>query len=336
MRIEQNFSLEKYNTFHLPVKTRWFMEYESEEDVQKILRDEYFQECLSTHIGQGSNLLFINDYNGIILHSAIRGMEVVSEDEATVSLRVGAGEVWDEVVAYAVSKGWGGIENLSLIPGEVGAAAVQNIGAYGVEIKDVIESVEAWNRLTFEKHVFTAEECGYGYRSSRFKDPHQDPHFITYVTLRLEKFPVFNIEYGALNQRLSDKALTLENVRETVISIRKEKLPDTESLGNAGSFFMNPLITDEHFERIRKEYPDVPSYPAEKGKVKVPAGWLIEKCGFKGQRHGNVGVYEKQALVLVNFGGATGDEIALFAESIRAAVKERFGIELMPEVKYIA
>ena len=263
-------------------------------------------------------------------------MEVVSEDEATVSLRVGAGEVWDEVVAYAVSKGWGGIENLSLIPGEVGAAAVQNIGAYGVEIKDVIESVEAWNRLTFEKHVFTAEECGYGYRSSRFKDPHQDPHFITYVTLRLEKFPVFNIEYGALKQRLSDKALTLENVRETVISIRKEKLPDTESLGNAGSFFMNPLITDEHFERIRKEYPDVPSYPAEKGKVKVPAGWLIEKCGFKGQRHGNVGVYEKQALVLVNFGGATGDEIALFAESIRAAVKERFGIELMPEVKYIA
>lgn len=336
MRIEQNFSLEKYNTFHLPVKTRWFMEYESEEDVQKILRDEYFQECLSTHIGQGSNLLFINDYNGIILHSAIRGMEVVSEDEATVSLRVGAGEVWDEVVAYAVSKGWGGIENLSLIPGEVGAAAVQNIGAYGVEIKDVIESVEAWNRLTFEKHVFTAEECGYGYRSSRFKDPHQDPHFITYVTLRLEKFPIFNIEYGALKQRLSDKALTLENVRETVISIRKEKLPDTESLGNAGSFFMNPLITDEHFERIRKEYPDVPSYPAEKGKVKVPAGWLIEKCGFKGQRHGNVGVYEKQALVLVNFGGATGDEIALFAESIRAAVKERFGIELMPEVKYIA
>ena len=335
MRIEQNFSLEKYNTFHLPVKTRWFMEYESEEDVQKILRDEYFQECLSTHIGQGSNLLFINDYNGIILHSAIRGMEVVSEDEATVSLRVGAGEVWDEVVAYAVSKGWGGIENLSLIPGEVGAAAVQNIGAYGVEIKDVIESVEAWNRLTFEKHVFTAEECGYGYRSSRFKDPHQDPHFITYVTLRLEKFPVFNIEYGALKQRLSDKALTLENVRETVISIRKEKLPDTESLGNAGSFFMNPLITDEHFERIRKEYPDVPSYPAEKGKVKVPAGWLIEKCGFKGQRHGNIGVYEKQALVLVNFGGATGDEIALFAESIRAAVKERFGIELMPEVKYI-
>ena len=336
MRIEQNVSLEKYNTFHLPVKTRWFIEYENEEDLHKILRDEYFQECLSIHIGQGSNLLFVNDYNGIVLHSLIRGIEVVAEDEHSVHLRIGAGEVWDDVVAYAVSKGWGGIENLSLIPGKTGAAAVQNIGAYGREIKDVIESVEAWNRLTFEKHVFTAEECGYGYRLSRFKDPHQDPHFITYVTLRLEKFPVFNIEYGALKQRLSDKALTLENVRETVISIRKEKLPDTESLGNAGSFFMNPLITDEHFERIRKEYPDVPSYPAEKGKVKVPAGWLIEKCGFKGQRHGNVGVYEKQALVLVNFGGATGDEIALFAESIRAAVKERFGIELMPEVKYIA
>lgn len=336
MRIEQNFSLEKYNTFHLPVKTRWFMEYESEEDVQKILHDEYFQECLSMHIGQGSNLLFVNDYNGIILHSAIRGMEVVYEDESTVSLRIGAGEVWDEVVAYAVSKGWGGIESLSLIPGEVGAAAVQNIGAYGVEIKDVIESVEAWNQLTFEKHAFSVRECGYGYRSSRFKDPHQDPHFITYVTLRLRKSPAFNIEYGALKQRLADKKLTLNTIREAVISIRREKLPDTDVLGNAGSFFMNPLVTEEHFRRICEKYPDVPSYPAEGDKVKVPAGWLIEKCGFKGQRHGNVGVYEKQALVLVNFGGATGDEIALFAESIRVAVKEHFGIDLIPEVKYIA
>ncbi len=336
MRIEQNYSLEKYNTFHLPAKTRWFMEYDSEDDLQKIIHDEYFQECLSIHIGKGSNLLFINDYNGIVLHSAIRGMEIVHEDTDTVLLRVGAAEVWDDVVAFAVKNGWSGIENLSLIPGEIGAAAVQNIGAYGVEIKDVIESVEAWNQLTFEKATFSAAECGYGYRHSRFKEAEQDPYIVTYVTLRLSKRPTFQLNYGALREKLEGKELTLDAIRETVIAIRREKLPDPDELGNAGSFFMNPIISREHFTQIRSQYPTIPSYPAEEGKVKVPAGWLIEQCGFKGKRHGEVGVYEKQALVLVNFGGATGDEIALVAESIRAAVQERFGIELMPEVKYIA
>lgn len=336
MRIEQNFSLESYNTFHLPVKTRWFMEYFDEEDIRKILRDEYFQECLSIHIGKGSNLLFINDYNGIVLHSAIRGMEVVQTEAETVWLRVGAGETWDDVVAYTVDRGWYGIENLSHIPGEVGAAAVQNIGAYGVEIKDVIAQVEAWNRFTQEKHIFTAEECGYGYRMSRFKDPHQDPHFITYVTLKLSRKPIYHLEYDALKQRLEGKELTLSLVRETVTAIRREKLPDPAELGNAGSFFMNPVITEEQFREICQKYPDAPSYPVEEGWVKLSAGWLIEQCGLKGKRHGNVGVYEKQALVLVNYGEATGDEIALFAENIRTAVRERFGIELMPEVKYIA
>lgn len=336
MRIEQNYSLEKYNTFHLPAKTRWFMEYDSEDDLQKIIHDEYFQECLSIHIGKGSNLLFINDYNGIVLHSAIRGMEIVREDTDTVLLRVGAAEVWDDVVAFAVKNGWSGIENLSLIPGEIGAAAVQNIGAYGVEIKDVIESVEAWNQLTFEKATFSAAECGYSYRHSRFKEADQDPYIVTYVTIRLSKRPTFQLNYGALKEKLEGKELTLDAIRETVIAIRREKLPDPDELGNAGSFFMNPIISREHFSQIQTQYPTIPSYPAEEGKVKVPAGWLIEQCGFKGKRHGEVGVYEKQALVLVNFGGATGDEIALVAESIRAAVQERFGIELMPEVKYIA
>ena len=332
MRIEQNFSLEKYNTFHLPVKTRWFLEYADEADLQKVLHDEYFQECLSQHIGQGSNLLFVNDYNGIILHSAIRGMEVVRETDESVWLRIGAGETWDDVVAYVVSQGWGGIENLSGIPGETGAAAVQNIGAYGAEIKDVIDTVEAWNQLTFEKHCFSAEECGYAYRWSRFKDPHADPHIVTYLVLKLAKNPVFNLEYGALKEV---KEPTLAKVREAVLAIRGEKLPDPNVLGNAGSFFMNPLVSKEHFERIRQAYPEVPGYPTG-DKVKVPAGWLIEQCGLKGKRHGHVGVYEKQALILVNYGEATGDEIALMAESIRAAVKDRFGIELMPEVKYIA
>lgn len=335
MRIEQNYSLEQHNTFHLPVKTRWFMEYESEEELEKILHDEYFQECLSTHIGSGSNLLFINDYNGIILHSSIKGINVVGEDENHVVIRVGAAELWDDVVACAVSKGWFGIENLSLIPGETGAAAVQNIGAYGVEIKDVIESVEAWNQLTFEKVRFSVADCDYSYRNSRFKNPHLDPHIITYVNIRLSKKESFSLDYGQLREKFSDVQPTLQKVRDAVIAIRREKLPDPSVLGNAGSYFMNPVIPVEQFDKLKALYPAMPSYPASEGKVKVPAGWLIEQCGFKGKRHGEVGVYEKQALVLVNFGGATGDEIALVAESIRTAVNDRFGIELMPEVKYI-
>lgn len=334
MQIKQNYSLEPHNTFHLPVKTRWFMEYDSEDDLKKILRDEYFQECLSTHIGAGSNLLFLNDYNGIVLHSRIRGMEVVAEDEASVVLRVGAGEVWDEVVAYAVERGWHGIENLSLIPGEAGAAAVQNIGAYGVELKDVLVSVEAYNQLTFEKKIFPVEDCGYGYRESRFKDPHQDPQIITQVNLRLSKRPAFTLDYGQLGERVGAEP-TLRAVRDAVIAIRREKLPDPAVLGNAGSFFKNPMVDAGDALRLRERYPEMPVYPAADGKVKIPAAWLIEQCGFKGKRHGDVGVYDKQALVLVNYGGATGDEIALVAESIRTAVNERFGIELMPEVKYI-
>lgn len=336
MRIEQNFSLEKYNTFHLPVKTRWFMEYETEDELQQILRDEYFQECVSLHIGGGSNLLFINDYNGIILHSRISGMTVVEETDDQVSLRVGAGEKWDDVVAYAVSRGWGGIENLSLIPGEAGATAIQNIGAYGVEIKDVIETVETYNQLTFEKRVFTNEECEYGYRASYFKDEHHDPYIVTHVTIRLSKKPVFSINYGNLQEELATyPEVNLETIRQAIIKIRQEKLPDPEVYGNAGSFFMNPVVAVEHFERLTKEYPEMPSYPCSEGKIKVPAGWLVERCGFKGKSHGSVGVYEKQALVLVNLGDARGHEIALVAESIRTAVNDRFGIELIPEVKYV-
>ncbi|MBE6302091.1 MAG: UDP-N-acetylmuramate dehydrogenase [Parabacteroides distasonis] len=336
MRIEENYSLEKHNTFHLPVKTRWFMEYATEEELGRILRDEYFQECFSLHIGSGSNLLFINDFNGIILHSQIKGIQVLEETEETVLLRIGAAEVWDEVVAYAVTKGWGGIENLSLIPGEAGAAAIQNIGAYGVEIKDVIEAVETYNQLSFEKRIFTKEECLYGYRDSYFKNEHNDPHIVTYIQIRLQKKPVFSINYGNLKEELAKyPEITLQAVRDAVISIRRQKLPDPEVLGNAGSFFMNPVIPAAQFETLEKQYPEIPSYPAGEGKVKVPAGWLIEQCGFKGKSHGQVGVYEKQALVLVNLGDAKGHEIALVAESIRTAVKEQFGIEIVPEVKYV-
>lgn len=336
MRIEENYSLEQHNTFHLPVKTRWFMEYDNEDDLTRILRDEYFQECRSLHIGSGSNLLFISDFNGIILHSNIRGIEKMSETDDFVLLRIGAAEAWDNVVAYAVEQGLGGIENLSLIPGEMGAAAVQNIGAYGVELKDVVENVEAFNQLTFERKVFSNDECSYGYRTSRFKDEQKDPYLITYVTIRLQKNPQFKLCYGNLEHELSGKnEITLKAIRDAVIKIRREKLPDPEVCGNAGSFFMNPVVESDKFETLKTKYPEMPAYPSADGKTKLAAGWLIEQCGFKGKTHGAVGVYEKQALVLVNLGDAQGYEIALVAESIRTAVQDRFGVELMPEVKYV-
>lgn len=336
MRIEENYSLLAYNTFHLPVKARWFMEYENEEELGRIVRDEYFQECISLHIGCGSNLLFINDYRGIILHSQIKGIQLMEENEDTALLRIGAAEIWDDVVACAVSKGWGGIENLSNIPGAAGAAAIQNIGAYGVEIKDVIESVEAYNQFSFEKRIFTKEECQYGYRYSFFKNEHNEPHIVTHILIRLNKKPVYALQYGELKETLAGyPAITLSHIREAVIAIRKEKLPDPGIIGNAGSFFTNPFITEQHFNKLKAQYPDMPYYPASNNQIKIPAAWLIEQCGFKGKNHGQVGVYGKHALALTNLGNANGHEIALVAESIRSAIKERFDVELTPEVKYI-
>ena len=254
MRIEENYSLEKHNTFHLPVKARWFMEYTNEEELGRIFRDEYFQECLSLHIGSGSNLLFINDFNGVILHSQIKGISVAEETDDSVLLRIGAAEKWDDVVAYAVSKGWGGIENLSGIPGEVGAAAVQNIGAYGTEIKDVVETVETYNQLSFEKRMFTNEECLYSYRDSFFKNEHNDPHIVTYVNIRLSKKPRFSVNYGNLKEELAKyPEITLQAVRDAVISIRRQKLPDPDELGNAGSFFMNPDEASSQLEKVQHQ-----------------------------------------------------------------------------------
>lgn len=336
MKIEQDYELEKHNTFHLPVKAQYFVEYQTEQELQLILSDEYFRECRILHIGSGSNLLFLDDFAGIVLHSAIKGIEKTKEDDKHVYLRVGAGVNWDDLVAYAVLNGWGGIENLSFIPGETGAAAIQNIGAYGVEVKDVIETVEAFERSTRTKHTFTREACKYDYRSSIFKTAYEDQYIITYVTICLSKQPQLSLSYGNLNEALAGyPEVSLATVREAVISIRRQKLPDPGQCGNAGSFFMNPVITSSHFEELKLRYPSIPSYPAPGGKVKVPAGWLIEQCGFKGKSYGTVGVYEKQALVLINLGNATGTEISMLAESIRMKVATQFGIEIVPEVKYI-
>lgn len=336
MRIEQNYSLERHNTFRLPVKSRWFMEYSSEEELERILHDEYFQECHSLHIGSGSNLLFLNDFNGIILHSAIKGITVAEVSEESVLLRVGAGELWDDVVAYAVSHGWYGIENLTGIPGEAGAAAVQNIGAYGAEFKDAVEKIEAYNRLTFEKVAFMKSDCDYAYRYSRFKNEYNDPCIITYIYIRLSKRGELNLAYAGLKELLRNvESPSLADVRRAVAALRAEKLPDFEKLGNAGSFFMNPVVERPCFERIRADYPSMPFYEVDADHVKIPAGWMIDQCGWKGRALGRAGVHDRQALVLVNRGGATGAEVMALAEAVRRDVKEKFGVEIHPEVNYI-
>ena len=285
-------------------------------------------------MGGGSNLLFLNNFSGTVLHSVIDNINIVAEDDNSVSVRVGSGVVWDDFVAYCVEKGWWGVENLSLIPGEVGASAVQNIGAYGVEVKDVLQSIEAISVDDLSKRIFTNAECNYAYRDSIFKKSLKGKYVITYVTYRLSKKANPNIGYGALKSVLAENP-SLKEIRDAIIAVRNSKLPDPKVYGNAGSFFMNPVIPMEQFVALQSRYPDIPSYPASDGYIKVPAGWLIEKSGWKGKSLGNAAVYEKQALVLINRGGATGMEVKHLADTIIEDIKEIFGITLHAEVNYI-
>jgi UDP-N-acetylmuramate dehydrogenase len=336
MQIEQNYSLLKFNTFKLDVKTRWFVEYASETDLQKLLQDEFFLSQPFWHIGQGSNLLFLGDYEGIILHSGIRGITVLKEDDRHVRLKVGAAEIWDDLVACCVNNGWGGIENLSLIPGEAGAGAVQNIGAYGAEVAGAIEEVHACSLKTGEKEVFSNEACHFSYRHSFFKEPqNRGMYCITHVVYRLNKKPQFKLDYGNVTDYLSGKEINLKTVREAIVAIRKNRLPDPDVTGNAGSFFMNPTVCLTHYGSLKQHYPSIPHYPVNNELVKVPAAWLIEQCGLKGKTVGGAAVHEKQPLVIVNQGNATGSDIARLAAEIQQAVKEKFSIELQPEVNYI-
>ena len=335
MKIEENYSLLSHNTFGIKANTRWFISYDSEEELQKILSDEYFQSLPFLHIGSGSNLLFLSDYEGIVLHSAIPDIEIVAEDEKTVELKVGAGCIWDEFVQYATNKGWGGTENLSGIPGEVGASAVQNIGAYGSEVKDLIVSIEVYDVLTKEKRQILNTECGYAYRQSRFKNEWKDKYIITSVIFSLLKQPQYNIEYGNLRELLSGKEVTLQTIRDAVIAIRDSKLPNPKIDGNAGSFFMNPYVEKDHYEVLKQKYPNMPSFPVSEKQVKIPAAWLIEQCGLKGFQMGKAAVHDKQPLVLVNKGGAVGQEIADLALHVQDTVYQKFGITISPEVIYI-
>ncbi|MFR3055836.1 UDP-N-acetylmuramate dehydrogenase [Phocaeicola coprophilus] len=332
-----NCSLLPYNTFGMDVKASRFVEYASVEELRGLWNVEREAVARALHIGGGSNLLFASDYEGLILHSAIKGYTVVKETEEEVEVRVGAGEVWDDFVAYTVANGWYGAENLSLIPGEVGASAVQNIGAYGVEAKDLIVSVDTFGLETGEERRFMQEECRYAYRESVFKQELKGKYAVTFVTYRLKKHPVFHLEYGNIRAELEKQGcqVDLENVRRIIIAIRQAKLPDPKVLGNAGSFFMNPVVPKMQFEALLAQYPDMPHYPVDDAHVKIPAGWMIDRCGWKGKRVGHAGVHEKQALVLVNCGRATGKEVMHLAEEIVASVRERFGVTIRPEVNYI-
>ena len=315
----------------MDVKADRLIEFASEDELKSALTDAVKPLLF---MGGGSNLLFLNDYRGTILHSTIDSIEVTAEDSTSVTVRAGSGVVWDDFVACCVEQGWWGVENLSLIPGEVGASAVQNIGAYGVEVKDVLQSIEAISVDDLSRRVFTNAECNYAYRDSIFKNILKGKYVITYVTYRLSKTTIPNIGYGALKSVLPENP-SLKEIRDAIIAVRNSKLPDPKVYGNAGSFFMNPVIPMEQFVELQSRYPEIPSYPASEGYIKVPAGWLIEKSGWKGKSLGNAAVYEKQALVLVNRGGATGMEIKHLADTVIEDVRKMFGITLHAEVNYI-
>jgi len=337
IRIEENYPLLTHNTFHLQANARYFAEYGSVEELTELLSFSWIKDYPVFHIGGGSNLLFKGDYPGIILHSAIKGIEKVGEDAQSVLVKVGSGEVWDDVVACVVGAEWYGAENLSQIPGEMGAAAVQNIGAYGIELKDIVDSVEAVESATGKIRVFNSAECRYGYRESVFKQELKDKYIITHVILRLKKSPVFHLEYGNIQSELAKAgcSITLKNIRQTIIEIRESKLPDPLKTGNAGSFFMNPYVAIPKYLLLKQEYPQIPHYPVSEELVKVPAAWLIEQCGWKGREWGGAGVHDKQCLVLINRGEATASEIVDLAANIQASVKEKFDIDLTPEVIYV-
>lgn len=337
MKEIKNYPLLPHNTFGMDVKASLFIEYASVAELKSILANKDFLSGQWLHIGGGSNLLFRKDYAGTILHSAIRGYEIVAENEREIEIKVGAGEVWDDFVAYAVSHNWYGAENLSLIPGEVGACAVQNIGAYGAEAKDLIVQVETVEVKTAKERSWSKEECRYAYRESIFKKEGKGKYIITYVTFRLSKLPAFNLEYGNVRGELEKRGceVTLQNVRSTIIAVRRSKLPDPEIQGNAGSFFMNPIVPSSHYEALKEQYPDMPHYDVDGARVKIPAAWMIDRCGWKGKQIGRAGVHTRQALVLVNCGGATGDEVISLAAQIQESVFQKFGIRISPEVNFI-
>lgn len=337
-----NCSLLAHNTFGIDARCSRFLEYASVEEAQQVallLREEGLPYII---VGEGSNLLLTKDYDGIVVHSAILGCKEVSVDGANadeVYVSYGSGVTWDDVVAESVSNGWHGAENLSLIPGEVGASAIQNIGAYGAEAKDLIYKVEAVEIATGKVVEFGVDECAYSYRQSRFKHEWKNKYLITHVTYRFSRHYSPDLDYGNIRQALAAKGVegmpSPELLRQTIIEIRQAKLPDPKVMGNAGSFFMNPIVGRDVYERLAAQYEAMPHYVVDSDHIKIPAGWMIEQCGWKGKSLGRAGVHDRQALVLVNRGGATGNEVVALYEQIIKDVKKKFGIEIHPEVNVI-
>ncbi len=342
MQIHDNCSLLPYNTFGIQAQARALVTYDSAEELLQALHlyHSTYAGLPLLHIGAGSNLLFLTDFPGMVLHSCIGGVTVLGHEGDDVLVRVGAGVEHDAWVARAVASGWHGLENLSLIPGQVGASAVQNIGAYGVEAQDVIERVEGVSLTTGESRSWDNAQCGYGYRSSVFKGPLRGQYAITHVTYRLHRTFQPRLDYGALRSTLQSQGIdasqvTAEQLRQVIIGVRQSKLPDPKVQGNAGSFFMNPVVSREVWHRIQTAYPSAPHYDVDGEHVKVPAGWLIEQAGWKGRALGRAAVHDRQALVLVNRGGATGADILALCDAVRADVRSQFGIDLHPEVNFV-
>ena len=333
------FSLRAYNTFGIEAQARQFVEISSVEQYVAIRKSGEFAHLPHLFLGGGSNVLLTKPQEALVVKISIPGISVVKQDADFVWLKAGAGVVWDELVQYSVNQGWSGLENLSLIPGTVGAAPMQNIGAYGVEIKDTFESLEALNLQTLEVDLFDAKACAFGYRESFFKRAGKGHYLISTVTFKLAKKPSIKTSYGAIKEVLASKGITHPSIREVadaVIEIRQSKLPDPKDIGNSGSFFKNPTVSATEAARLIAENPGIPHYPVEGStEVKFPAGWFIEKAGWKGFRKGDAGVHAKQALVLVNYGEATGGEILALSEEIKKSIKDTFGVSLETEVNIL-
>lgn len=332
-----DFNLKEHNTFGIDVKCRRFIEFESVDELLQIVNSLTDADKPLLVLGGGSNMLFTADYEGTVLHSAIKGHVAVQTDEG-IMLRCGSGEVWDDIVSLCVSNRMYGAENLSLIPGDVGASAVQNIGAYGAEAKDIILKVEAVDLQTGKMCEFTNEECEYAYRKSKFKGEWRNRFVITYVTYKLSEVFCPCLDYGNIRAELEKRNIkvpTAEQLRNVIIDIRNEKLPDPKVEGNAGSFFMNPVVPKAKYEELVARFGNVPHYSVDDNNEKIPAGWMIDQCGWKGKSLGKAGVHSRQALVLVNRGGAEGKDIVALCDAIKRDVKDKFGIDVVPEVNII-
>lgn len=337
MIFQSNHSLKDLNTFGIDQKAAWFIRVNSTSDLRHAINKNEGQHPIFI-LGGGSNMLLTRDLPYLVIQNDIQGIEVIKEEEENVEVSVGGGVNWHKLVLWSVNKGYGGIENLSLIPGRVGASPIQNIGAYGVELKDVFVKLHAMELSTGALEEFTKEACQFGYRDSIFKHTLKGKYCITKVFFRFSKNPKLNLSYGAIQTTLTEKQIehpTVKDVSDAVIAIRQSKLPDPSELGNSGSFFKNPTIDKSNFESLKIKFPNIVSYKLPNNRYKIPAGWLIEQCGWKGKRIGNTGAYAKQALVLVNYGNATGAEVWSLAQEIAASVKAKFGIILSPEVNVL-